>query len=64
MRRLIADLNGDGLADIVGFGIAGVTVAQATGGGNIRPCKPTFGRVRHVKQRRRLVSDDPYPGGS
>ena len=31
--RELADVNGDGLADIVGFGIAGVTVALATGAG-------------------------------
>jgi hypothetical protein len=35
--RLMADVNGDGLADIVGFGGAGVTVALATGGGNFGP---------------------------
>jgi glucose/arabinose dehydrogenase len=32
--RELADVNGDGMADIVGFGIAGVRVALATGGGN------------------------------
>jgi hypothetical protein len=31
--REIADVNGDGMADIVGFGSAGVYVALATGGG-------------------------------
>ena len=35
--RVLADVNGDGLADIVGFGNAGVTVALATGGGNFGP---------------------------
>ncbi len=32
--RQIADINGDGLADIVGFGSAGVVVALATGAGH------------------------------
>jgi uncharacterized delta-60 repeat protein len=32
--RELADVNGDGMADIVGFGIPGVKVALATGGGN------------------------------
>src|SRR4029078_1566213 len=31
--RAIADVNGDGMADIVGFGIWGVNDALATGGG-------------------------------
>jgi Ca2+-binding RTX toxin-like protein len=35
--RELADINGDGMADIVGFGNAGVTVALATGGGNFGP---------------------------
>jgi hypothetical protein len=32
--RLLADVNGDGMADIVGFGSGGVQVALATGGGH------------------------------
>jgi hypothetical protein len=32
--RALADVNGDGLTDIVAFGHAGVTVAMATGGGH------------------------------
>jgi len=32
--RMLADVNGDGMADIVGFGNAGVLVSLATGGGN------------------------------
>jgi hypothetical protein len=38
--RLLADVNGDHMADIVGFGEAGVYVALATGGGNFST--PTF----------------------
>jgi len=32
--RFVADVNGDGMADIVGFGIAGTTFAFATGDGH------------------------------
>jgi hypothetical protein len=35
--RELADVNGDGMADIVGFGEAGVSVSLATGGGNFGP---------------------------
>jgi hypothetical protein len=35
--RELADVNGDGMADIVGFGEAGVYVSLATGGGNFGP---------------------------
>jgi hypothetical protein len=35
--RLLADMNGDGLQDIVGFGGSGVLVALSTGGGFTQP---------------------------
>jgi FG-GAP-like repeat len=35
--RVLADVNGDGKADIVGFGYNGVYVSLATGGGNFAP---------------------------
>jgi FG-GAP-like repeat len=35
--RVLADVNGDGMADIVGFGFAGIYVSLATGGGNFAP---------------------------
>ena len=35
--RQLADVNGDGMADIVGFGGAGVYVSLATGGGSFGP---------------------------
>lgn len=35
--RTLADVNGDGLADIVGFGIAGTLVALGTGTGSFGP---------------------------
>src|SRR5262245_26884372 len=39
-KRELADVNGDGMADIVGFGHAGVYVSQATGNGHF--AAPTF----------------------
>jgi len=44
--RELADLNGDGMADIVGFGDRGVYVSLATGGGSFGPASlklATFG---------------------
>jgi hypothetical protein len=38
--RTLADVNGDGMADIVGFGADGVSVSLATGGGHFS--SPTF----------------------
>ena len=38
--RELADVNGDGMADIVGFGHAGVQVSLATGNGHF--AAPTF----------------------
>lgn len=39
--REVADVNGDGMADIVGFGAAGAFVSLATGGGNFGPATQT-----------------------
>jgi Ca2+-binding RTX toxin-like protein len=41
--RKVGDVNGDGMADILGFGTAGVWVALATGGGNFAPMELKFG---------------------
>jgi VCBS repeat protein len=38
--RTLADVNGDGTADVVGFGAWGVNVALATGGGHF--AQPTL----------------------
>ncbi len=35
--RMLADINGDGLADIIGFGNAGVYVSLSNGGGTFQP---------------------------
>ena len=37
---MLADVNGDGKADIVGFGAGGVNVSLATGGGHF--AQPTY----------------------
>jgi hypothetical protein len=41
--RALADVNDDGMADIVGFGAAGVYVSHATGGGHFGPVVFAFG---------------------
>lgn len=44
--RMLGDVNGDGMADLIGFGRAGVYVALATGGGNFGAAEftlPAFG---------------------
>jgi peptidase M10/serralysin-like protein/VCBS repeat protein/matrixin len=41
--RTLADVNGDGMADVVGFGAWGVNVALATGGGHFAQPKLALG---------------------
>ena len=56
--RELADVNGDGMADIVGFGAAGVHVSLATGDGHFAPSTvelPAFGTNAGWS------SDDTYP---
>ncbi len=48
--REVADINGDGMADIVGFGNAGVSVALATGGGNFGAMELKLGAF-NLRQR-------------
>lgn len=56
--RQLADVNGDGSADIVGFGQAGVTVALATGGGSFSA--PSF-KLADFGQASGWTSDNAYP---
>jgi hypothetical protein len=59
--RELADVNGDGLADIVGFGIAGVTVALATGGGNFGPASLRLNQFGTSNSAGGWVNDELYP---
>ena len=62
--RELADVNGDGMADIVGFGNAGVFVALATGGGNFARGRPLARRPSAPAPRRRLDQRRPLPARS
>jgi hypothetical protein len=57
--RELADVNGDGMADIVGFGEAGVYVALATGGGNFGPV--SFKLAGLAAGAGGWISEDHYP---
>jgi hypothetical protein len=57
--RELADVNGDGMADIVGFGQAGVYVSRATGGGHF--AAPTFELGNFGTNAGGWSSDDLYP---
>jgi Calx-beta domain/FG-GAP-like repeat len=57
--RELADVNGDGMADIVGFGETGVYVALATGGGNFGPASFKFAGLGTAASG--WSSDDRYP---
>ena len=57
--RTLADVNGDGMADIVGFGSAGVFVSLATGGGHF--ASPTFELAAFGANAGGWSSDDTYP---
>ena len=59
--RELADVNRDGLADIVGLGIAGVTVALATGGGNFGPAILRLGQFGTSNSAGGWISDDRFP---
>jgi hypothetical protein len=67
--RELADLNNDGMADIVGFGEDGVYVALATGGGNfatpsftLRAFAPTAGGWNSDNLYPRQVADINHDG--
>jgi hypothetical protein len=57
--RGLADVNGDGRADIVGFGADGVYVALATGGGHF--ASPTFQLSDFGTNAGGWSSNDTYP---
>jgi FG-GAP-like repeat len=57
--RVLADVNGDGMADIVGFGYSGVYVSVATGGGNFAP--PVFVLAAFGYGAGGWTSNDTYP---
>jgi len=57
--RALADVNGDGKADIVGFGQSGVYVSLATGGGHF--ATPTFELAAFGTNAGGWTSDDLYP---
>jgi FG-GAP-like repeat len=57
--RALADVNGDGKADIVGFGQAGVYVSLATAGGHF--AAPTFELAAFGTNAGGWSSNDTYP---
>jgi Cadherin-like/FG-GAP-like repeat len=57
--RQLADVNGDGMADIVGFGAAGVYVSLATGGGSFGPL--TFALSQFGTSAGGWSSQDQFP---
>ena len=57
--RLVSDVNGDGMADLVGFGEAGVHVALATGGGHFDSPQLVFDHFG--RSAGGWVSSDRYP---
>jgi hypothetical protein len=57
--REVADVNGDGMADIIGFGQYGVWVALATGNGNF--AQPGFELSAFGVNAGGWSSDDAYP---
>ncbi len=57
--RKVADVNGDGMADVVGFAQSGVWVSLATGQGNF--AQPTFGLFAFGVTAGGWSSDDTYP---
>ena len=57
-KRELADVNGDGMADIVGFGQAGVYVSLATGNGHF--AAPTFELAAFAPGAGGWSSDDLY----
>jgi hypothetical protein len=60
--RLVADVNGDGMADIVGFGADGVIVALATGDGHFgSPVLGIANNFGYLGSAGGWVSQDQFP---
>jgi hypothetical protein len=59
--RQLADVNGDGMADIVGFGSAGVYVALSTGAGHFTSPTLTFGSFGSSAGAGGWTSQDIFP---
>ena len=59
--RFAADMNGDGMADLVGFGEAGVFVAPATGGGNFAAPQLVFENFGRGVSGGGWANNDLYP---
>ena len=59
--RTLADVNGDDMADIVGFGSGGTYVALATGGGNFGPLTYRLGQFGSASEGGGWSSFDRYP---
>ncbi len=57
--RQLADVNNDGMADIVGFGKSGVSVSLATGDGHF--AAPTFELAQFGASAGGWSSDNIYP---
>jgi hypothetical protein len=57
--RTLADVNGDGMADIVGFGADGISVSLATGGGHF--ASPTFQLSLFSPDAGGWTSDNTFP---
>ena len=59
--RLLADVNGDHMADIVGFGADGVSVALATGSGHFAAPVGGTSNFGYLGSAGGWVSEDQYP---
>jgi VCBS repeat-containing protein len=59
--REVADVNGDGMADIVGFGANGAIVSLATGNGHFAALTSGIGNFGFLAAGGGWVSQDQYP---
>ena len=59
--RQLADVNGDGMADIVGFGATGVAVSLATGGGHFAAPVGGIDNFAYLDSAGGWASQDRYP---